>query len=81
MSSYLKDVLSSGRKILGDTKQLPPPAQKGEEKGKPKPSSIHNPPETDPHKVFIKRAINERPKKGEMVEEIKKFIKRAEDCL
>lgn len=80
MSSYLKDVLSSGRRILGDTKQLPPVAQQGQP-NKPKPSSIHNPPETDPHKVFIKRAINERPKKGEMVDEIKKFIKQAEDCL
>ena len=79
MSSYLKDVLSSGRKLLTDTKQLPPATPKGQEK--PKPSSIHTPPETDPHKVFIRRAINERPKKTEMVEEMKKFIKQAEDCL
>ena len=75
MSSYLKDVLSTGRKILGDTKQLPV------KDSKPKPSSIHNPPESDPHKIFIKRAISERPKKSEMVDEIKKFIKQAEDCL
>lgn len=79
MSSYLKDVLSSGRKILGDTKQLP--VKDGGSKAKPKPSSIHNPPESDPHKIFIKRAISERPKKSEMVDEIKKFIKQAEDCL
>ena len=79
MSSYLKDVLSSGRKILGDTKQLP--VKDSKDKGKPKPSSIHNPPESDPHKVFIKRAISERPKKTEMIDEIKKFIKQAEDCL
>ena len=77
MSSYLKDVLSSGRKLLTDTKQLPSVTSKD----KPKPSSIHTPPETDPHKVFIRRAISERPKKPEMVEEIKKFIKRAEECL
>ena len=80
MSSYLKDVLSSGRKILGDTKQLPIKDSK-DGKAKPKPSSIHNPPESDPHKVFIKRAISERPKKTEMIDEIKKFIKQAEDCL
>ena len=75
MSSYLKDVLSTGRKILGDTKQLPV------KDSKPKASSINNPPESDPHKIFIKRAINERPKKSEMVDDIKKFIKQAEDCL
>lgn len=74
MSSYLKDLLASGRKILDDTKVLP---VKRETKG----SSIHNPIESDPHKIFIKRAISERPKKGEMVDEIKKFIKQAEDCL
>lgn len=77
MSSYLKDVLSTGRKILGDTKLPPNPSQKG----KPTASSIHTPPELDPHKVFIKRAIHERPKKSEMVADIKKFIKQAEDCL
>ena len=76
MSSYLKDVLASGRKILGDTKQLPAPKTE-----KVKPSSIHTPPESNPHKVFVRRAISERPKKSEMVEEMKKFIKQAEDCL
>jgi len=74
MSSVLKDLMSSGRKILGDTKQ--PPMEK-----KVKASTIHNPVETDPHKVFVKRTIAEKPKKAEVVEEMKRFTKAAEDCL
>jgi len=74
MSSVLKDLMSSGRKILADTKQ--PPMEK-----KVKPSTINNPVETDPHKVFIKRTIAEKPKKAEVVEEMKRFCKAAEDAL
>lgn len=76
MSQYLKDILSSGRRILDDTKGLP-----HKEAKPPKPSSLSNPPETDPHKVFIKRTIQERPKKADVVDEFKKFIKQAEECL
>lgn len=74
MSSYLKDVMSSGRKILGDTKT---PKQSKETK----PSSVQEPPESDPHKIFVKRTINEKPKKAQVVEEMKRFIKAAEDQL
>jgi hypothetical protein len=34
--------------------------------------------ESDPHKVFVKYAIDNRPKKSELVDDIKKFIKAAE---
>lgn len=74
MSSVLKDLMSSGRKLLTDTKT--PATEK-----KVKPSTIHNPVETDPHKVFIKRTIAEKPKKAEVVEEMKRFCKAAEDAL
>jgi len=74
MSSVFKDFMSSGRKILADTKQ--PPTEK-----KAKPSTINNPPEGDPHKVFVKRAIAEKPKKADIVEEMKRFTKAAEDAL
>ena len=73
-SDYLKDVMASGRKILGDTKA---PAQSKA----PKPSSITQPPESDPHKVFVKRTVQDKPKKQEVVEEMKRFIKVAEDAL
>lgn len=73
-SDYLKDVLASGRRILGDTKT--PKLTK-----QTKPSSLTNTPESDPHKVLIKRAIQEKPKKQDMVEEFKRFIKSAEEAL
>ena len=73
-SDYLKDVLASGRRILGDTKT--PKMTK-----ETKPSSITNPPESNPHKVLVKRAIAEKPKKQELVEEFKRFIRAAEADL
>lgn len=73
-SDYLKDVMASGRKILGDTK-IPKMTKET------KPSSLANKPEADPHKVLVKRAIQEKPKKQELVEEFKRFIKAAEEDL
>jgi hypothetical protein len=35
----------------------------------------------DPHKTFVKNAITSKPKKTELVEDIKKFIKTAEAHL
>ena len=74
MPDYLKDILSSGRVILGDTK-TPKLAKKT------KPSSIQAPPESDPHKIFVKRMINDKPSKKDLVEEMKRFCKAAEDEL
>lgn len=73
-ADYLKDILSSGRAILGDTK-VPKP------QGKTKPSSVTEPPESDPHKIFIKKTINEKPPKKDVVEQLKRFCKAAEDEL
>lgn len=73
-SDYLKEVLSSGRAILGDTKT--PKLNK-----QTKPSSVQESPESDPHKIFVKRAINEKPKKQDIVKEMERFIKAAEDAL
>ena len=73
-SDYLKDVLASGRKILGDTK-TPKIAKQT------KPSSLQTPPESDPHKVLVKRAIAEKPKKQELVDDFKRFIRAAEEAL
>jgi len=35
----------------------------------------------DPHKVFVKYSIANKPKKAELLVDIKKFIKQAEDLL
>ena len=51
-----------------------------------KPGKIPNPAagsgvETDPHKIFVKRMIKERPKKSELVEEVQKFCNEADSKL
>ena len=73
-SDYLKDVLTSGRTILGDTK-MP------KLKSKTKPSSLTEPPESDPHKIFIKKTIADKPPKKDVVETMMRFCKAAEDAL
>ena len=70
----LKDLANRGCKIVLDSKTRPV-------KNAPKPPAITTAPETDPHKAFIKRTIQERPKKADVVEELKKFIKQAEESL
>ena len=37
--------------------------------------------ETDPHRRFVKRTIDARPKKSDLVEEFKTFIEKAEQAL
>ena len=74
MSDYLNELSTRGCRILADSKTRPV-------KAAPKPPPINTPAETDPHRAFIKRTIQERPKKAEVVEEIKKFIRQAEEKL
>ena len=74
MADYLKSVLSTGARILSDTKT----PRKNPESADSKPGKLPNPAagsplERDPHKVFVKRAIKERPKKADIVEEVQKF--------
>jgi len=83
MGDYLKDLLASGKRILSDTKaprKTPEPAKTSEGKKKPVPP-MDTPTENDPHKAFVKRTIQEKPKQKAVVEELKKFIQSAEDAL
>ena len=81
MDSTLKALFESGKVILTDTKQRKPVAA---DPAKPRKSrhtiaeAAAAQMETDPHKIFIRRAIDEKPSKAEIVDEIKKFIKHAE---
>ena len=81
MSDYLKEIMATGRVILSDTKT---PKRKDvvsvKKPGIPNPAAGSGP-ETDPHKVFIKRAIKERLKKSEIVEEVQKFCDDADSKL
>jgi hypothetical protein len=45
------------------------------------PVAAGSPPEKDPHKIFVKRAIKEKMKKAELTEEIQKFCDDADSKL
>lgn len=79
MDPIVKSFFDTGRKLISDSKTAKPPASK---KGKASlATEAMQPPETDPHKIFVKRAIREKPKNAEMIKEIKKFIQVAEKDL
>lgn len=73
MSSYLNEMLKMGKKIIEDTKA---PAIK---KGKKPVPAMDSMGETDPHRILVKRTIQDKPKKEELVKEFKRFIKQKED--
>jgi hypothetical protein len=71
-SDYLNQVLSNGVNILTDTKTPKKPKAPATSIEKAKV------PETDPHKAFVRRCIAERPKKEDVVKDLKRFIDAAE---
>lgn len=73
MDGTLKQFIESGRKIITDSKL---PKQKPT-KTAPTPANMDEP-AGDAHQVFVRRTKKELPKKLEIVEEFKKFIKVAE---
>lgn len=75
-SGYLKQVLASGRQILTDTK-----AVASKEKREKIVKNSTQPPESDPHKAFIKKTITEKPKKEDVVKDLKRFIEEVESKL
>lgn len=78
MSDYLAQVIKSGRTLLKDTKQ---PASKEKREVVAKSKMTPTPEDSDPHKVFIKKTISDKPKKLEVVESMKRFIKAEESKL
>lgn len=78
MDSILKDFLSSGRALVSDTKRPVTKVVKAEKASK---KEVLGETETDPHKIFIRRTIKEKPPKKEVVEQIQRFIDSAEACL
>jgi hypothetical protein len=79
MDSTLKALVDSGRRVISDSK-TPKLASKKKEVSRDEALGV-GPAETDPHKVFVKRTINEKPKKAELIKDIKKFIQVAEADL
>lgn len=79
MGDYLKEFLASGKKLLTDTKTPKQVKVVAKGTGKVTAPAAGSGPETDPHKIFVKRAIQEKLKKTEIVKEIQKFCD-AEDA-
>jgi hypothetical protein len=73
-SQYLTDIMNAGKKILEDTKAPRRIVKKAE---KPNAAS-QEPTDNDPHKVLIRRTIQEKPKKSDLIDEFKRFIDSAE---
>ena len=71
MDNQYKNFLESGKKIVSDTKT--PKVKESKKQPGRMDAEIG-----DPHQVFVKRCIQERPKKSEIVEELMKFITLAE---
>jgi hypothetical protein len=75
-SAYLSHLLKSGKVILSDTK-IPASKEKREKIVK----NSQEPPDSDPHKAFIKKTITDKPKKEDVVKDFERFIKEAEAKL
>lgn len=71
--------LSAGRSLLADTKQKKPVPPAGAKKGPATDFSAVI--ETDPFKIFVGKCVSEKRKKADIIEDIKQFIKVAEDAL
>ena len=79
MSSFVNDFLQSGRRLVVDTKQ--PKITSTVRPKDPKTGKPALPEGQDAYQVFIKRCINDKPAKKDVVEDIKRFIESAEAKL
>ena len=78
MDGTYKEFLASGRALITDTKT----AKVKSESVKNSPRGFDTPPaDKDPHKVLIRRCIDDKIKKSDIVEEFKKFIEAAENAM
>ena len=71
MDSSFKDFLSSGKRMITDTKQPKPKTSSVPAKKK---SEALEGDETDPHKRFVKYCVKNRPDSKEIIKEFEKFI-------
>jgi hypothetical protein len=78
MDGTYREFLSSGRALITDTKTA---KVKSESVKKAKAGFDTPPADKDPHKVLIRRCIDDKIKKSDIVEEFKKFIEAAENAM
>jgi hypothetical protein len=74
MDKFLKEFLASGKQLVKDSK-IPRQAQtkRTEKKGIPSPASGSMPDETNPHKIFVSRVINQKMKGKDIVADIQRM--------
>jgi hypothetical protein len=78
MDGTYRDFLASGRALITDTKT----AKVKSESVKKSARGFDTPPaDKDPHRVLIRRCIDDKIKKSDIVEEFKKFIEAAENAM
>jgi hypothetical protein len=78
MDGTYRDFMQSGRALITDTKT----AKVKSESAKKAKTGFDTPPVgSDPHKVLIRRCVEDKIKKSDIVEEFKKFIESAEADL
>lgn len=81
MDENIQRLFNTGRKLLVDTKARKPVSE-APKKGKIPPlGTAGSVVETDPHRGFVKRCIQEKPKKADMLEDIKRLIQMDEARL
>ena len=78
MDGTYREFLASGRALITDTKTA---KVKSESVKKAKAGFDTPPADKDPHRVLIRRCIDDRIKKSDIVEEFKNFIQQAEDAM
>jgi hypothetical protein len=71
----------SGKSLLADTKAPKPTTTAGEKKRATKAAEMSGPGMDDPHAVFVRRVVTEKPKPKDVVEQLKRFITAAEAAL
>ena len=76
MDGTYREFLSSGRALITDTKTV---KVKSESVKKAKSGFDTPPADKDPHKTLIRRCIDDKIKKSDIIEEFKKFIEAAEN--
>lgn len=78
MDGTYRDFMTSGRALITDTKTA---KVKSESVKAPKKGLDVVIESSDPHRTLIKRCIDDRIKKSDVIEEFKKFIQSAEEAL
>jgi hypothetical protein len=71
MDSSFKEFLSSGKRVISDTKQ--PKVKTTAVPAKKKAEALDGD-ETDPHRRFVKYCIRNKPDTKELIKEFEKFI-------